>query len=203
MEPALSLDDLDALFALADLGVRSGLAGRPAPKVDPTTLRPALRQPAGVFVTLEVAGELNGCIGSIVPAEPLGTAVPRLARAAAFDDPRLPALTPADYPSLEIKLSVIGPLEPVAAASEAELAVNLRPGVDGVLIRCGAANATFLPGVWEKLPDPVTFLRHLEDKAGLRPGQWPRDMQAWRYSTAEYRRKAVECAPLQTRASSW
>ena len=206
MEPSLSPEDLDALFGLADLGVRAGLAGRPAPKVDAATLAPALGEPVGAFVTLEVAGELNGCIGSIVPAEPLGAAVPRLAWAAAFEDPRLPPLTVADYPALEIKLSLIGPLVPVPAGSEAELAANLRPGVDGVLIRHRAGNATFLPAVWDKLPDHLTFLRHLEAKAGLRPGRWPDGMQAWRYTSTEHRRKAVDIEAeldLQTRASSW
>ena len=192
MGPSLSPEELDALFALAGLGVRAGLAGHPAPSVDAATLAPALREPAGVFVTLEVAGDLNGCIGSIVPEAPLGAAVPRLARAAAFDDPRLPALTVADYPSLEMKLSLISPLELVPADTEAQLVAQLRPGVDGVLIRSGAANATFLPAVWQKVSDPLTFIRHLEVKAGLRPGQWPRGMQAWRYTTTEYRRKAVD-----------
>ena len=192
MEPSLSPEDLDALFGLADLGVRAGLAGDAAPKVHPETLPSALREPRGVFVTLEVDGQLNGCIGSVVPGDPLGAAVAELAWRAAFADPRLPPLTLDDYPLLEIKLSLIGPLEPVAAGSEEELAANLRPGVDGVLIRWGAANATFLPGVWDKLPDSVTFLRHLEAKAGLRPGQWPRGVEAWRYQTAEYRRRAED-----------
>jgi AmmeMemoRadiSam system protein A len=193
MEPSPSPEDLDALFGLADLGIRAGLAGEPAPRVDPVTLAPPLRKPVGVFVTLEVGGELNGCIGSMVPTEPLGVAVPRLAWAAAFEDPRLPPVTAADYPALEIKLSLVGPLTAVPAGSEAELAANLLPGVDGVLIRHRAGNATFLPAVWKSVPDPVTFLRHLEAKAGLCPGQWPPGMQAWRYRTTEHRRMAVEC----------
>ncbi len=192
MEPSLSPEDVDALFGLADLGIRAGLGGEGPPKLDPETLRPALREPQGVFVTLEVAGELNGCIGSIVSVRPLGAAVVELAWRAAFADPRLPALTPDDYPSLEIKLSLISPLEPVPAGSEEELAANLQVGVDGVFIRWGGQNATFLPAVWPKLPDPITFLRHLEAKAGLRTGQWPRGMEAWRYETAEYRRRAEE-----------
>ncbi len=192
MEPSLSPEDVAALFGLADLGVRAGLAGEPAPKIHPETLSPALREPRGAFVTLDVGGQLNGCIGSVVPAEPLGAVVGELAWRAAFADPRLPPLTPAEYPSLEIEISLIGPLQPVPAETEDELAAALRPGVDGVLIRSGGANATFLPAVWAKLPDPVTFLRHLEAKAGLRPGQWPRGMEAWRYETAEYRRRAVD-----------
>jgi len=192
MGPSLSPDDLDALFGLADLGVRTGLDGRPAPAVDPSTLVPALQEPAGVFVTLEVAGELNGCIGTVEPVEPLGVAVPRLAWAAAFADSRLPPLTAADYPSLDIKLSLMSPLAPVPAATEEEVLAILRPGVDGLLIRHGAADAIFLPAVWDKLPDAVTFLHQLKAKAGLRPGHWPRDVQAWRYTTSEHRRKAVE-----------
>ncbi len=192
MEPLLSPEEVDALFGLADLGVRAGLAGEPAPRVDPETLLPALREPRGVFVTLEVDGELNGCIGSVLARERLGAAVPELAWRAAFADPRLPPLTPADYPSLEIKLSLVGPLTPVPAASEAELVAALRPGEDGVVIRCGSANATFLPAVWEKLPDPLAFVRHLEAKAGLRPGHWPEGMVAWRYRTIEHRRNASD-----------
>jgi AmmeMemoRadiSam system protein A len=202
--PPLAEAEVDALFGLADLGVRAGLAGEPHPEVDPAALLPELRRPCGAFVTLEVAGRLNGCIGTIEPVEPLGVAVPRLAWSAAFADPRLPELAAPDYPALEIKISVIGPLEPVAAASEAELAAALRPGVDGLVIRYGpsrgpavrggGARATFLPAVWQKLPDPLDFLRHLEAKAGLRPGDWPPGMQAWRYVSAEYRRRAVDIA---------
>ncbi len=195
MEPSLSPEEVDALFALADLGVRAGLDGRDAPRVDPDTLLPGLREPRGAFVTLEVAGALNGCIGSIVTTEPVGVAVPGLAWRAAFADPRLPPLTVEDYPSLEIKLSLIGPLTLMAASSEPELASQLQPGVDGLFIRWGAANATFLPAVWAKLQnDPVTFLRHLWAKAGLRPGQWPPGMEAWRYTTTDYRRTVADIA---------
>lgn len=193
MAPLLSPDDVDALLALADLGVRAGLAGQGVPAVDPQVLRPALRVPLGVFVTLEVAGALNGCVGSVLPVEPVGVAVPALAWRAAFADPRLPPLTAEEYPSLEIKVSLVGPLVPLAAASEAELAAALRPGADGLLIRWGADSATFLPAVWEKVQDdPATFLRHLWAKGGLHPGDWPPGLEAWRYETAEFRRRAVD-----------
>ena len=190
--PELTTADVDVLFELADLGVHEGLAGRPAPVVDPATVDPALRQPKGAFVTLEVAGELNGCIGTVEAVEPLGAAVPRLAWAAGFNDPRLPALTAVDYPDLEIKLSLMSPLEEIPAGSEADVLAALRPGVDGLLIRHGQANATFLPAVWAKVPDPVDFLGHLEMKAGLRPRHWPAGMRAWRYQAAEHHRRATE-----------
>ena len=192
MEPSLSPEDVDALFGLADLGVRAGLAGQGAPRVDPETLLPALREPRGAFVTIEVDGELNGCIGSIVPVAPLGVAVPELAWKAAFADPRLPALTAAEYPSAELKLSVLTPLEPIPAGSEAELLAHLEVGKDGLLIRSGADDATFIPAMWAKLPDPLAFLRHLEAKAGLGSGRWPANMEAWRYQSSDYRRRAVD-----------
>lgn len=185
-------EDLDVLFELADLGVREGLAGRPAPLVDTNMLAPALREPRGAFVTLEVAGQLNGCIGTVEPVEPVGKAVPRLARAAAFDDPRLPALTASQYFETEIKLSLMSPLEEIGAASETDVLGALRPGVDGLVIRRGWATATFLPAVWAKVPEPVEFLRHLQLKAGLRPGHWPAGMRAWRYQATEHRRRAVD-----------
>lgn len=185
-------EDLDVLFELADLGVREGLAGRPAPLVDTALLAPALREPRGAFVTLEVAGQLNGCIGTVEPVEPVGKAVPRLARAAAFDDPRLPALTASQYFETEIKLSLMSPLEEIGAASETDVLGALRPGVDGLVIRRGWATATFLPAVWAKVPEPVEFLRHLQLKAGLRPGHWPAGMRAWRYQATEHRRRAVD-----------
>ncbi|MGH9266236.1 MAG: AmmeMemoRadiSam system protein A [Acidimicrobiales bacterium] len=186
------MGDLDVLFQLADLGIRAGLGGRPAPRVDPASLEPGVREPRGVFVTLEVAGDLNGCIGTVEAVEPVGAAVLRLAWAAAFADPRLPALTAADYPDLEFKLSLMSPLELIPAGSEADVLAHLRPEVDGLVIRAGPATATFLPAVWAKVPDLLLFLRQLEMKAGLRPGHWPAGVQAWRYQAEEHRRRAAE-----------
>ena len=200
MEPSLSPESVDTLFELADLGVRAGLDGQGPPVVDGAALAPPLQERAGVFVTLEVDGELNGCIGTVEPVEPLGAAVPRLAWSAAFADPRLPDLTAADYPDLEIKLSLMSRLSPLPAGSEEELVAGLRPGVDGLVIRRGRAGATFLPAVWEKVPDPLDFVRHLEAKAGFRPGHWPSGMAAWRYTATEYRRRTSEIAHRRSAA---
>jgi len=200
MEPSLSPEDVDVLFELADFGVHEGLAGRRPPVVDPASLDSALRRPAGVFVTVEVAGELNGCIGTVEAVQPLGAAVPRLAWAAAFEDPRLPALTAAEYPNVEFKLSVMSPLTEIPAATEADVAAALRANVDGLVLRHGGETATFLPAVWAKVPDPLDFVRHLEHKAGLRPGRWPAGMRAWTYTAAEYRRRAVDIPHRQPAA---
>ena len=197
----LGPDELDALFGLADLGVRAGLEGLSHPAVPPDTLLPALREQRGAFVTLEVAGALNGCVGTVEAVEPLGVAVVRLAWSAAFADPRLPPLTAAEYPALEIKLSLLDPLEPLPASSEAEVVAALRPGVDGLVIRPGTTQAVFLPAVWRKLAEPLDFVRHLEAKAGLRPGQWPDGMRAWRFTATEHRRAAVDIPPASSSAA--
>ncbi len=190
----LDAGDLDALFALARQAIQAGLRGGPAPVPDAEHLPPALREPRGCFVTLEVDGALNGCIGTLEAREPLGAAVGRCAWEAAFADPRLPSLTPEDYPRLHIKVSILGPLQPIAAGSEDEVLAQLRPGVDGLVIARGLHRATFLPAVWKSLPDPVVFLRQLEQKAGLTPGHWPRGMRAWRYEGVEHRRAVADLA---------
>ena len=190
-EPVTSVD-VDLLFALADAAIRAGLEGRMPDQLDESRLPAGLAVPRGAFVTLHVGGHLNGCIGTIDPTEALGVAVPRLAWEAAFADPRLPALTAADYEDLEIDLSLLGPLVPIPAGSESELIANLRPGVDGLVIAAGRRRATFLPAVWRKLGEPTAFVHHLQEKAGLAPGRWAADTRAWRYTVTEHRRRAAE-----------
>lgn len=187
----LSEADLDLLFALADRAIGAGLAGRRPPDIDVEDLPPALRQTRGTFVTLEVRGALNGCIGTLETDEALGVAVARRAWEAAFADPRLPQLSTEDYPHLDIKISILSPLAPMAANSEAELLGQLRPGIDGLVIAHGRHRATFLPAVWSHLPHPLDFLRHLEQKAGLPPGRWRTGMRAWRYTSVEHRRSVA------------
>jgi AmmeMemoRadiSam system protein A len=184
--------DQEAQWALIDLARRSiqaGLAGQTARVPDDAELEAlpaAVRARRGVFVTVKVRGELNGCIGSLDARDPLAVAVPALAWDSAFADPRLPALTPADEDGLEIELSVLSPLEKMATVSEAELVAAVRPGVDGLVIGAGTRRATFLPAVWEALPEPLDFVRHLEAKARIRPGHWPEGMEAFRYTAQEF-----------------
>ncbi|MFQ5556553.1 MAG: AmmeMemoRadiSam system protein A, partial [Acidimicrobiales bacterium] len=140
--------------------------------------------------TLTVDGALNGCIGTIEAAEPLGQAVARLARAAAFSDPRLPALTHEEYSLLDIEISILSPLSPIPAASRAELLAGLRPGIDGLVIEEGGARALFLPTVWEQLPEPDDFLDHLHHKAGIAAEPWPPDLRAFRFITQIFSRHA-------------
>ena len=106
--------------------------------------------------------------------------------AAAFRDPRFPPLRPDEYPRLEYHISILNPPEPMTVTSEADLLQQLRPGVDGLVLIEGARRATFLPSVWEQLPDPRQFLAHLKMKAGLPADYWSDSLRFERYTVEEF-----------------
>jgi AmmeMemoRadiSam system protein A len=147
---------------------------------------PWLALPAATFVTLQLDGELRGCIGSIDPRRALGDDVAHNARAAAFSDPRFLPLTAMEFESVSVEVSVLSPRTPVAAASEAEAAGALRPGVDGVYLEYEGLAATFLPQVWENLPDPVEFLAALRHKARLPARFWDARIRLTRYTVEKF-----------------
>ena len=147
---------------------------------------PWLREPRATFVTLRLDGELRGCIGTIDARRPLGEDVAANARAAAYRDPRFPPVSNDERAALAIEVSVLSPRTPLPAASEAEALEQLRPGVDGVYLQYGGASATFLPQVWENLPDPRAFLEALRHKAGLPAGFWHPDVRLSRYTVDKF-----------------
>jgi len=133
---------------------------------------PIFHEKGATFVTLTRHGQLRGCIGSLSAVQPLGQNVRRNAENAAFHDPRFAPLTPAEAEQVEIEVSVLTAPRPLTYTDADDLMATLRPGEDGVIIRKGAAGATFLPQVWDQLPDPVDFLTHLCLKAGLSGQAW-------------------------------
>jgi AmmeMemoRadiSam system protein A len=147
---------------------------------------PWLAEPAASFVTLHLDELLRGCIGSIDPRRPLAEDVAGNARAAAFHDPRFEPLTAAEFDEVAIEVSVLSPRTALAAASEAEAAQKLRPGVDGVYLEYAGYAATFLPQVWESLPDPVDFLAALRQKARLPARFWDPAIRLTRYTVEKY-----------------
>lgn len=186
----LQAKEATLLLDLADDAIVNGLRRRPPIEPDLEDLPPVLREPQGAFVTLTVDGQLNGCIGSIEGDEPLGHAVARLARSAAFSDSRLPPLRAADYPSLTIEVSLLSPLEPIPATTRKEVLDHVQPHVHGLVIASGRRRGIFLPAVWDKVPDPEAFLDHLQLKAGMSPRTWPDDMEAWRFTVEKLSRRA-------------
>ena len=147
---------------------------------------PALDRPGATFVTLRQAGALRGCIGALQARQPLHEDVRAHAVAAAFDDPRFPPLAREEFAALQIEVSVLGEAEPLAAASEAEARAALRRGVDGVTLEWRGRRATFLPQVWEQLPQAAAFLNALKLKAGLPPDFWAEDLRLERYQVRKF-----------------
>jgi AmmeMemoRadiSam system protein A len=180
----LTTADGAVLARLAVAAVRARLTGQPLDGRPPAAQ--PLRAIGASFVTLERSGALRGCIGTLEPVRPLYRDVARNA-VRAMADPRLPPVTAAEWPVLDVKVSVLSGAEPLLVAGPAELLASLRPGVDGLILTDGQRRATFLPAVWAKLPDPEHFLRALLEKGGWPPGQWPIGLTAQRYTAAEYR----------------
>jgi AmmeMemoRadiSam system protein A len=192
--PEVFLTDADAavLLDIAEATLVSALRGE-LPTLPPLHALPlALRARVGLFVSLHVGGDLNGCIGTVEGVEPLGHAVARLALSAAFADPRLHPLRRRDFADLTVEVSLLSPLAPIVAETRAELVAALRPGVDGVVITAADRQALFLPVVWKQLPEPDDFLDHLWHKAGLVPRVWPSDTQAFRFTAQRHERRAGE-----------
>jgi len=128
---------------------------------------PALERPMATFVTLTVGGELRGCIGTLVAHRPLVDDIIHNAKAAAFQDPRFPPLSASEYPRTAVEVSLLSEPQEVSYRDTQELKSIIRPGVDGVILALGGRQATFLPQVWEQLPDFETFFVHLGHKAGI------------------------------------
>jgi hypothetical protein len=182
---ALSAEDAACLLAVARLAVeRSARSGVPL-RVDPQQHAPRLRAPGASFVTLRRAGALRGCTGRLEAVAPLVADVARSAHRAACEDPRFDPVEAHELEGLELKISVLSALLPLPVGSRDELLARLVPGVDGLVLREGAAGATFLPAVWQSLPEPAQFLRELLAKAGLPPDHWSASLRFERYTTLE------------------
>jgi AmmeMemoRadiSam system protein A len=156
---------------------------RPAPRPWPQAW---LQQPGASFVTLRLDGELRGCIGTIQAHRALGDDVASNAYSAAYRDPRFPPVDDDERGRLGVEVSVLTPRVPLAVASEAEALAAMRPGVDGIYLEFNSRSATFLPQVWENLPDPLDFLCELRRKAGLPTRFWDDAMKLSRYSVEKY-----------------
>jgi len=145
-----------------------------------------LEELAATFVTLTKHGELRGCIGTLEAYRPLIDDVRSNAVAAAFHDPRFAALDKHEYASVGIEVSLLSEMQSVDAQDEQIAIANIRPGTDGVVLQYGVHKATFLPQVWEQLPDPMQFFAHLKQKAGLSTDFWHPDVQLSVYQVNKF-----------------
>ena len=173
-----------AMLDLCRQSILHGMeAGAPL-QVAANEVGPALAAPGACFVTLKKAGQLRGCIGSIISHAPLATDLCENAFKAAFRDPRFAGLSRAEIgDDLELSISVLSPPQPFGFADEADFISKLTPFEDGIILSDGNRRGLFLPQVWDQLPDPKDFLAHLKRKAGLAMDHWSPNMRAERFIT--------------------
>lgn len=184
----MPLDERDGreLLALARESIDAALRlGGRAPFPE-RAYAPSLQQVRSAFVTLRIGKALRGCCGSIEATRPLAEEVWHDAWASAFRDPRFPQLTVDEWPATHLHLSVLETPHPLAVASEAELIDKLRPGRDGLVLQRNGSRATFLPAVWQQLPNPHDFVRELKAKAGWPPSFWAPDIEVAIYGVEEF-----------------
>lgn len=181
MRQGLDTDDRSTLLELVQHVIRVGVTGEQM-KVRAGDYSGALQQQGAAFVTVEVGGAFRGCTGELKPFRPLVESVAHHAFSAAFRDSRAPAVTEAELDSLEIHISVLSPQEALHVTTDEELIAALKPGVDGLVLREGSQTATFLPQVWDSLPNPQDFISHLKRKAGWAGDRPLAGITAFRYT---------------------
>ncbi|MCG8429167.1 MAG: AmmeMemoRadiSam system protein A [Chromatiales bacterium] len=185
-DPLLSDAGKTELLEIAITSIKHGLEQeRPLP-LDPNDYSEELQVERACFVTLHREGNLRGCIGSLEATQPLVADVAENAFSAAFRDPRFDRLTKTELTGLEIHISVLTPSTPMRFNSEAELLRQIRPGIDGLILTEGSRRGTFLPSVWDALPEPTTFLQQLKRKAGLPGDYWSEKIEIARYQTLSF-----------------
>ncbi len=176
---------------IAKQSVLTGLESQHPIKLKLSDYPDSLQIKRATFVTLNIRHQLRGCIGSLSPRRALVEDIAHNAYAAAFSDPRFPALRQQEYDQLEYSISILSNTHPMQFESEQDLLAQIRPGIDGLVLKDnspetgGNRQGTFLPSVWEQLTQPEEFLQHLKQKAGLPADYWSDTLQISRY-TVDY-----------------
>jgi len=174
------------MLQLARRAIQHGLVSAGLLPITETDFPAVLQMPGAAFVTLHRHRQLRGCIGNLEPRQSLVREIAANAYGAAFQDPRFDPLTIEEVDDLHIEISVLTPKEPIIHDSEAELLATLQPGIDGLVLVEGRHRSTFLPAVWEQLPDPQQFLAQLKRKAGLPADHQSATLEAYRYRTVSF-----------------
>jgi uncharacterized protein len=172
MSVKLTDGEKQTLLRLARESIEHAVGGRPLPPLDLQSFTPTLQENGASFVTLTIHGNLRGCIGTLEAYQPLVEDVREHAVAAALQDPRFPPVDKSELDRIQIEVSRLTAPHELEYSSSDDLLKKLNPHVDGVILKHGHRRATFLPQVWEKIPDPVEFLNQLCYKMGEPAGLW-------------------------------
>jgi len=187
-DPFSAMDDNEKteLLLLARNSIEQGINTRSPLDITPGDFSEILQTQGCCFVTLHKNGELRGCIGSLSAFQPLIADVVLHAFSAAFRDSRFSPVGVDELEELHIEISVLTPQQPIKVANEEELLRVLVSGVDGLTLKDNHYHSTFLPSVWDQLPDKKEFLSHLKAKAGMPEGYWSDTLEAFRYHTVSF-----------------
>jgi AmmeMemoRadiSam system protein A len=172
MNEKLTPEEQKILLRMARDAMEHAVRQVKPPPIDASSLTSSLREPGASFVTLTIRSQLRGCIGGLEARQPLAEDVREHAIAAALEDPRFPRVREDELSRIQIEVSRLTRPVPLEYKDAEELLSKLRPHVDGVILHDGYRRATFLPQVWEKIPNPTEFLDNLCYKMGVPPGQW-------------------------------
>lgn len=187
MSDPLTPEEKQTLLRLARQALELGVRGEKLPPLDWDSLSPTLRADGASFVTLTARGDLRGCIGALEAYQPLAADVREHAIAAALEDYRFRPVQVAELGGISIEVSRLTAPVPLEYSNPEDLIKKLRPGVDGVVLRDAGRRATFLPQVWEKLPDAEDFLANLCHKMGASPDLWRRKhLEVLTYQVEEF-----------------
>jgi AmmeMemoRadiSam system protein A len=184
--PEYSVADRQELLRIARASVAHGVQTGSPLAIDHRLLSPTLSAVRASFVTLRLAGELRGCTGSLEAVQPLALEVAESACRTALSDPRFPPVQARELTRISMEIAVLTPLETLTVEDEADLLTRLNPGVDGLVMDFGSSRSTFLPKVWDHLPDPRSFVGELKLKAGLPRDYWSPDVVCFRYRTENF-----------------
>jgi len=172
MQETLTTEEQKILLRLAREAMERGVKGEEISVLDLSSLPLRLREEGSSFVTLTMGGQLRGCIGSLNPYQPLAEDVREHAVAAALNDPRFPPVKESELNGIQVEVSRLTRPLPLEYKDADDLLSQLHPHVDGVILQDAFHRATFLPQVWEKIPDPADFLDNLCYKMGIKPDVW-------------------------------
>lgn len=171
-DKTLSNEDKRILLEIARQSMESGVRQQRLPKLVMSDLTPALNEDGAAFVTLTISGNLRGCIGALEAYQPLALDVQEHAVAAALEDYRFPPVRENELKKIQIEISRLTQPATMDYQDPEELLEKLRPGIDGVILTDGRRRATFLPQVWEKVANRISFLNQLCMKMGAEPDLW-------------------------------
>lgn len=182
----LSENQKQQLRTIAKNSIAHGLTKSKPLAIELANYDDDLQTKRATFVTLHKHHQLRGCIGSLEALRPLAEDVAYHAFAAAFSDHRFPPVTANEVDQLDIHISILATPEEITFISEDDLVSQLRPGIDGLIMREGHQRGTFLPSVWDSITDGHEFLNHLKQKSGLAEDYWSDTIKIQRYTVEEF-----------------